>query len=71
MTGSYRFQIECPHCGFKQFTVSELINIINRPQGEFSEIITCDPDEGGCDQDFAIKWKLSPTYKLYKLVAPD
>lgn len=61
---SYKFEVECPYCHFKQYIVTSLVNT---PMAEHAEIICCDPEDGGCEMDFAIKWKLSPVYQVYTL----
>jgi hypothetical protein len=42
-------------------------DLVNQPMSNHAEIISCDPEEGGCELDFAIKWKLSPVYQVFTL----
>lgn len=64
----YKFKIDCPHCGFNQMILTDETMY---PMNENSLLITCDPEEGGCEEEFAIKWKLTPVYKTFKLFAAD
>jgi hypothetical protein len=61
---SYKFSVECPYCHFKQ---QILTSETDTPMSEHSEIIMCDPEEGGCELDFAIKWQLYPRYQVFTL----
>ncbi len=61
---SYKFEVECPYCHFKQNIVTDNVN---NPMSNHAEIISCDPEDGGCELDFAIKWRLSPVYQVFTL----
>jgi hypothetical protein len=61
---SYKFEVECPYCHFKQTIVTD---VVNNPMSNHSEIINCDAEEGGCDLEFAIKWQLYPRYQTFTL----
>jgi len=61
---SYKFEVKCPYCESEQNFVT---NVVDYPMIEHSEIIKCDPEQGGCELDFAIKWQLYPRYKVFTL----
>ena len=61
---SYKFEVQCPYCEFKQIIVTSMVN---NPMSKHSEIIECDPEEGGCEMEFAIRWQLYPRYESFTL----
>jgi len=64
----YKFFTKCPHCGFTQnFLTEETLY----PMNENVQLVTCDLDEGGCEEEYVVKWKLTPAYKTYKLTPAD
>lgn len=65
---SYKFKVKCPHCEFEQFILTQETLY---PMNENVQLVTCDPEEGGCEEEFAVKWLLKPVYKTYKLVPAD
>jgi len=54
-------EIECPYCGRKQK------HSINPSLPRNIEIVLCEPEEGGCDNYFAVGSKVEVDIKVFEL----
>lgn len=54
--------VKCPHCGLEQPVKMEITStILNR------FFVTCDLEEGGCDETFALEVNLKTHLTIWKL----
>ena len=61
------FKYKCPYCGHENKAMQE-IDSPSVPLYNIPRVVTCDSEEGGCDQDAVIYIKVIVTAETRKLV---
>jgi len=63
-----RFKWQCPYCGHQNTSVTRLVG----PNGRAEvRLAYCDMDEGGCDNQVALRPLVTIAATVYKLIEAD
>ncbi len=60
-------KVFCPYCGHEQDVRFEFWSLYQTAR----QVITCDVNEGGCDQPFVAQGEISISTKFFKLVEAE